>query len=71
MPGNVRPVGPQADSYQPTSDFSWARRSGGRPALQLPPGVKPLRKLEYPPPPRPRPAEVGSHENLQSVPTGL
>ena len=35
-PGNVRPGGPQADSYQPTADFSRAGRSGGRPALQLP-----------------------------------
>ena len=36
-----------------------SKRSGGRPAPPAPPGIKPLRKLEYPPPPRPRPAEAG------------
>ncbi len=32
----VRPAGPHADKYQPGSDFSRAKRSGGRQALQLP-----------------------------------
>ena len=32
----VRPAGPRADQYQPGSDFSRAKRSGGRQALQLP-----------------------------------
>ncbi len=32
----VRPAGPRADQYQPGSDFSQAKRSGGRPALRLP-----------------------------------
>ena len=32
----VRPAGPRADQYQPGSDFSRAKRSGGRPALRLP-----------------------------------
>ena len=32
----VRPAGPRADQSQPGSDFSRAKRSGGRPALQLP-----------------------------------
>ncbi len=31
----VRPAGPHADKYQPGSDFSRAKRSGGRQALQL------------------------------------
>ena len=36
----VRPEGPQVDSYQPTRVFSRAGRSGGRPALQLPRALK-------------------------------
>ena len=32
----VRPAGPRADQSQPGSDFSRAKRSGGRPALQFP-----------------------------------
>ena len=41
----VRPAGPRADQSQPGSDFSRAKRSGGRPALQLPRASNPRGSL--------------------------
>ena len=50
----VRPAGPRADQSQPGSDFSRAKRSGGRPALQLPRALNPCGSLNI----RLRPARV-------------
>ena len=48
----VRPAGPHADKYQPGSDFSRAKRSGGRQALQLPFGLFSPTAEHSPPPKR-------------------
>ena len=59
QPGNVRPGGPHAEKLTTsfgllTGEEVW--RASGPPA---PATIKFLRKFEYPPLPRPRPAEVG------------
>ena len=56
----VRPAGPRADQYQPGSDFSRAKRSGGRQALQLPRPSNPRRSSALPPSSRPRTTGVGN-----------
>ena len=62
LPGiarQVRPEGPQAEKLATGFGFLAGGEVWRAPGPPAPPGIKPLRKFEYPPLPRPRPAEVG------------